>query len=359
MPQSVLTILCLTVWVFLFSLNAAQAAAGDRIALVIGNGRYEHAPALPNPTNDARDIAAAFEALDYDVRLIEDAGLPALLDALRAHRARSLGAAHSVIYYAGHGVEIDRQNYVIPVDAELASDIDVAYEAIPLDLIVAATVGARDLQLVVLDACRDNPFLEQMTRTVATRSIGRGLALYEPDGNSLVAYSAKEGTVALDGDGENSPYANAFLEALTRPNLEVGQFFREIRDSVIAETRGQQEPFLYGSLSAKPVFFQPQAAPTPDPRPAVTPPSDTASQDTLLAIDLAFWESIRDSGTSDDFASYLQRFPEGQFRPLAERRLAALRQSYRPAIAAPDDTQTPDDTPRLERSLALDRSAFR
>ena len=266
------------------------AAEARRMALVIGNSDYSNAAPLPNPANDARDIAQAFSALGYQVELVEDAGRSDLLDALRRFRARSLGAEQSIIYYAGHGIEIDRQNFVVPVDAELKADIDVEYEAVPLELLVAATSGAKGLQLVVLDACRDNPFLSQMTRTLSTRSIGRGLALYEPDGKSLVAYSAREGTVALDGTGSNSPYAMAFLSSLQEPGLEIGQFFRKVRDSVVRDTNGQQEPFLYGSLSAQPVFFKPAAATTPAAQAPVTTarPGTSASADTLLAIDLAF-----------------------------------------------------------------------
>ncbi|MEM6939553.1 MAG: caspase family protein [Pseudomonadota bacterium] len=304
----------------------AEPADARRIALVIGNSDYTHASVLPNPKNDARDLAEAFGNLGYEVELHEDTSRAALLDALRAFRARSLGADHAIIYYAGHGVEIGRQNFVVPVDAELKADFDVEYEAVPLDLLVAATSGADGLQLVVLDACRDNPFLSQMTRTMTTRSVGRGLAIYEPDGNSLVAYAAREGTVALDGTGQNSPYALAFLSALKRPGLEIGQFFRQVRDAVVKETGGQQEPFLYGSLSAEPVFFRPVNPATPAAPQVSSVPvaTENATANTLLNIDLAFWQSIQQSDQASDFEDYLQQFPQGRFRPLAKRRLAAL-----------------------------------
>ena len=342
---------------YLLSVGLWSPAEARRLALVIGNSDYTHASTLPNPANDARDLAAAFGRLGYEVELVSDASRAGLLDALRAFRARSIGAEHAVIYYAGHGIEIDRQNFVIPVDAELKADIDVEYEAVPLDLLVAATSGARGLQLVVLDACRDNPFLTQMTRTMATRAIGRGLAIYEPDGNSLVAYAAREGTVALDGSGQNSPYAKAFLGALERPGLEVGQFFRQVRDAVVRETGGQQEPFLYGSLSADPVFFLPAAEAPPAPQlVTVAPPREGASEDTLLAIDLAFWQSIRESGTRSDYEDYLNRFPEGQFRPLAERRLAALAPGSEPARSTAVETAAPQ-VPVVQAPAAVPQAA--
>jgi uncharacterized caspase-like protein len=308
------------------------------------------------------------------VRLLENATRSELLDALRLFRSESQHAEHSIIYYAGHGVEINRQNFIIPVDAALEADIDVDYEAVPLDLLVNATSGAANLQLVVLDACRDNPFLEQMTRTIATRSVSRGLAIYEPDGNSLVAYAAKEGTVALDGpQGDNSPYASAFLEALNKPDLEIGQFFREVRDSVIRQTRGAQEPFLYGSLSADPVYFQQPKQDRNQPEqaePSAAAP-DRASQDALLAVDVAFWESIRGSDELSDYRDYLERFPDGRFRPLAERRLAALSPTDEPArssldpatrlaptVARPDPESDPEPAARSEE-IRLSRAEAR
>ncbi len=344
----------------LLLVGLATSSGAQRVALVIGNSKYEHAPALPNPANDAKDLAIAFEGVGYEVRLLLDATRSELLDELRAFRYDSLGAEHSIIYYAGHGVEIDRQNFVIPVDSELEADLDVEYEAIPLGLLVAATSGAKDLQLVVLDACRENPFLDQMTRTLATRSIGRGLALYEPEGNSLVAYAAKEGTVALDGTGENSPYATAFLQALDKPDLEIGQFFREVRDAVIDTTQGAQEPFLYGSLSADPIYFKEPAAMPPD---AASVAPNRASRDTLLAIDISFWESIRGSDQASDFRDYLERFPEGQFSTLAERRLAALKKEEEPSRSSnqppanPEPAALPQDSKSEE--ITLSRSGAR
>lgn len=347
-----------TLALFLLIGLGSQADA-RRVALVIGNGAYEHAAPLTNPANDAADLAAAFDRLGYEVEMLENATRAQLLDALRGFRRRSLGAEHAVIYYAGHGLEIGRQNYVVPVDAELKQDIDIEYEAVPLSLLVAATSGGKDLQLVVLDACRDNPFLNTMTRTLGTRTIGRGLAVYEPEGNSLVAYSAREGTVALDGEGQNSPYALAFLDALARPGLEIGPFFRQVRDAVIAQTSGQQEPFLYGSLSAEPVFFKPQTPglpPTPASAPRA-PQGEGVSPDTLLAIDLAFWQSIEDSTTASDFEDYIARFPNGQFLSLAKRRLAALKPGTGSAVKPP--TAQPETAGPLNEDVKLSRNAAR
>ena len=139
-----------------------------------------------------------------------------------------------MVFYAGHGIEVDGRNFLVPVDARLASDQDVEFEAIPLELVSRAVSRASGLRLVVLDACRENPLAVSMQRAGATRSIGRGLARVEPSGETLVAYAAKEGTVAADGEGRNSPYSAALLRHLEEPGLEVGLMFRRVRDAVLA-----------------------------------------------------------------------------------------------------------------------------
>ena len=142
-----------------------------------------------------------------------------------------------MVFYAGHGIEVDKRNFLIPVDARLLSDADVEFETVPLDLLSRAVERAKGLRLIILDACRDNPFAVAMQRSGATRSIGRGLASVEPSGETLVAYAAKEGTVAADGEGRNSPYTTALLAHLEEPGLEVGLMFRKVRDAVVAVYR--------------------------------------------------------------------------------------------------------------------------
>jgi uncharacterized caspase-like protein len=295
-------------------------ACADRFVLVIGNSEYQNVAPLLNPGNDANDIGAAFADLGYDVTFAYDLTRSEMLDILRDFRRRAVGSDQAIIYYAGHGIEIDNQNFMIPVDATLATTYDVEYEAMSLDLLVGAVAGASGLQLVVIDACRNNPFSARMVSAGSTRSIGRGLAQYEPAGNSLVAYAARGGTVALDGSDGNSPYAEAFLNALAQPNLEIGRFFREVRDSVVSATAGMQEPFLYGSLSASEFFFhtaEPLSA-----APAAIAPVSGMSLD--LEVELEFWRSVRDSNNADGFRDYLERYPHGTFVSIAERWLGTL-----------------------------------
>jgi uncharacterized caspase-like protein len=144
----------------------------------------------------------------------------------------------------------------VPVDARLKSDRDVQFEAISLDQVQGSIEGARKLKLVILDACRDNPFLRQMKRTLPSRSIGRGLAPIEPEAGLLIAYAAKAGQVAMDGEGPNSPFVSALVKRLSTPGIDVQFVFRLVRADVLAATGKQQEPFTYGSLPGENFYFK-------------------------------------------------------------------------------------------------------
>ena len=234
---------------FLLSVQATSATASERVALVIGNAHYAHAPKLNNPLNDARDIGAAFGRMGFAVTRVENADRPAMWRSLQEFSRTAANSDTAVVFYAGHGIEVDERNFLVPVDARLVSDWDVEREAVPLDLLMRAVERAQRLRVVILDACRDNPFSLSMQRAGATRSIGRGLAPVEPSGGTLVAYAAKGGTPASDGDGPNSPYSEALLRYLEVPGLDVGRLFRKVHDAVMDSTGGVQEPFVYGSLS--------------------------------------------------------------------------------------------------------------
>jgi tetratricopeptide (TPR) repeat protein len=242
--------------------EAAAAAAnppvdyGRRVALVIGNSGYRTVAPLPNAAADSDALAKALRDTGFQVVMHEkDLTRDALVTALRTFQDVAENADWAVIYYAGHGIEVGGTNYMIPIDARLRSDRDVQDEAVSLDRVLVATEGARKLRLVILDACRENPFIPQMRRTIASRSIGRGLARVEPEGGTMVVYSAKEGQVALDGDGKNSPFLLALLDQIKRPNLEINKLFRFVRDEVLTATGRRQEPFVYGSLPAEDFFF--------------------------------------------------------------------------------------------------------
>jgi uncharacterized caspase-like protein len=230
--------------------------SGKRIALVIGNSQYRSVPVLANPVHDAAIVADSLRAVGFqDVRLLNDATHDSLVRALKSFADDADKADWAMIYYAGHGIEVGGTNYLVPVDAKLASDRDVEYEAIALDQIMSATEGARKLHLVILDACRDNPFVNQIKRTVASRSIGRGLAQIEPDSGTLVVYAAKHGQIALDGEGTNSPFATAFVKRIMTPHVEIRKLFDLVRDDVMSATGRRQQPFSYGSVPGSQDFF--------------------------------------------------------------------------------------------------------
>ena len=305
--------------------------AEQRVALVIGNANYAHATRLANPLNDAADIGDALARLGFAVTKLENADYAALRQGMLAFTRAAAAAEVAVVFYAGHGIEVDQRNFLVPVDARLTSDQDVEYEAVPLELVTRSVARASGLRLVILDACRENPFAASMQRAGATRAIGRGLARVEPAGETLVAYASKEGTVAADGEGRNSPYSEALLAHLEEPGLEVGLLFRKVRDAVLAATGGRQEPFVYGSLSSRGVYLTARAEPEPTPSPAPPTAVSESVSERLTAEELAaervFWESVKDSPNVADFEAYLSHYPQGRFALLAHNRLAAFQQS--------------------------------
>ena len=230
--------------------SAPAALAAGRVALVVGNGTYAHIGRLPNPGNDAGDMAAALRRLGFDVTTVRDADRGAMTEALRVFTRASAGADVSLVFYAGHGLEMDGVNYLVPVDAQLERDTDVRFEAIELDDVLASTEGA-GLRVVILDACRNNPLARSMRRTSARRSVSRGSFGNLDEGllgdETLVAYAAAAGTTADDGTGRNSPYTSALLSYLEQP-LEIGLLFREVRARVLEATEGRQRPHEYASL---------------------------------------------------------------------------------------------------------------
>jgi hypothetical protein len=208
----------------LSALPSQQSAVppGRRVALVIGNGKYDHVATLPHATNDAEALAQALETTGFQsVTLRENLTRDQTLSALADFARVADTADWAAVYYSGHGIEFRGVNYMVPVDANLRVDRDIDLETVDVGKVLSAIEGARKLKLVILDACRDNPFLDQMKRTVATRAITRGLARAEPETGVLIVYAAKHGEVALDGTARNSPFAAALLNRLQTPNLEI------------------------------------------------------------------------------------------------------------------------------------------
>ena len=324
--------------VLVLALSVPAALAAGRVALVVGNSAYSAIGALPNPGNDAADVAAALGRLGFEVTTVRDADRVGLSEALRVFTRESAGADVSLVFYAGHGLEMDGVNYLVPVDAQLERDTDVRFEAVELDDVLAATVGA-GLRIVILDACRNNPLARSMQRTGASRNVSRG-SFGELDENllgdeTLVAYAAAAGTTAADGTGRNSPYTTALLEYLEQP-LEIGILFREVRGRVLEETGGEQRPHEYASLLGEHYLGGARAA-------ASTAVDGATAAAVRLQQENLFWESIRESFNPADFEAYLREFPGGIYRALATNRLAILRESPSNPPAAPLTDPAPRD----------------
>src|SRR3954447_23554705 len=240
-------------------LVSEPALAEKRVALVLGNSNYQNVAPLANPVNDSSKIAATLKDAGFDVvDSRRDLAAAETRRALRDFADRARDADIAVVYYAGHGIEVDGGNYLIPVDARLERDTDIYDEGLSLDRILIAIEPAKKLRLVILDACRDNPFSRSMKRTVASRAIGQGLAKVEPTSpNVLIAYSAKAGSTAADGDGKNSPFTSALSNHIAKPGLDVRRAFGFVRDDVLKSTGNKQEPFVYGSLGGEDVPLVP------------------------------------------------------------------------------------------------------
>jgi caspase domain-containing protein len=243
-------------------LGCHPALAETRVALVVGNSAYQKVPSLTNPTSDATALAAMFKAARFDlVELKFDLAATELRRALREFASRTRDADIAVVYYAGHGIELDGNNFLVPVDAALQTDGDVLDETVSVERVLFAVEPAKRLRLVILDACRDNPFVNRMKRTVAWRGIWRGLAKVEPTSpNTLIAFAAKAGSTASDGDFQNSPFATALVEYLPRPGLDIRRALGYVRDDVLKNTGNKQEPYVYGSLGGDDVSLVPVIA---------------------------------------------------------------------------------------------------
>jgi uncharacterized caspase-like protein len=206
----------LSMAVVVFSVSTTSPAhAAKRVALVIGNSGYENVARLANPINDATAITATLKEAGFLVDTRRNLKIADMRRALRDFADTSRDADVAVVYYAGHGIEVDGTNYLIPVDATLERDLDVYDEAVPLERILVTIEPAKQLRLVMLDACRDNPFAKTMKRAAGTRTVGRGLAKVEPTNpNTLIAFASKAGSTAADGDSTNSPFTAALVKHL-------------------------------------------------------------------------------------------------------------------------------------------------
>ena len=311
------------------SIGLSAPAAAKRVALVIGNSAYKNVVRLPNPVSDAKDMADLFRKSGFDlVETLNDVTGVQLRRAVREFTNVARDADIAIVFFAGHGIEVGGTNYLIPVDAKLSSDLDAEDEAVSLDRVVRALEPAKRLRMVILDACRDNPFVKSMQRTLTTRSVGRGLAQVEPAGSdTLIAFAAKAGSTAEDGSGRHSPFTTALLKHISEPGLDVRLAFGRVRDEVMRSTSNRQEPFVYGSLGGSTVsLMPPPPAPPPArvaaPQPLAQPPAP-AVVDSNAAIRRDF-ELAAQIGTKEAWDSFLAMRNEGYYADLARAARAKI-----------------------------------
>lgn len=291
------------------------AAEARKVALVIGNTSYAHANALTNPANDIRIVADAAKAAGFDeVVVASDLDNQKFQTAMRDFRAKANGADVAMVYFAGHGIEAQGKNWLLPTDARLESDLDLPYEAIQLDRLMEAVSGAQ-IRMVVLDACRNNPFGSKWRS--GTRAVARGMAGVEAD-DVLVIFAAAPGQTASDGTGANSPFALALARRLPEPDLPVQLLGGAIRDDVLAATGGNQRPFVSASITGTPVYLVPRTVPTLVAAAPSVPTSDRTASEEI------FWKGALAESSVRAFSAYLSEFPSGRYAGDASDAIARL-----------------------------------
>lgn len=317
----------------------APADAEKHVALVIGNAAYQHTRTLPNPKNDAEAIAKLLRDIGFaEVALKIDLDYRAMRVALRALGETARAADIALIYFAGHGLEVGGENYLVPVDAKLVRDGDLEYEAITLTSVLHAVGGARKLKVVILDACRNNPFGDKiLLSSGAARSVSRGLGRIEPKGDVLVAYSARAGTLAKDGGGRHSPYAEALLQHMPIAGLDIIRMFGRVKEAVLKATNDEQEPWLYGSPGGDVITLV---------------PGKVASASEGHTADKVEWIRATAANRLDAYRTYIKTFPTGEFAQQALFHISALEQ----LAAQWEILKVSKDLPKL-RSFADDATA--
>jgi formylglycine-generating enzyme required for sulfatase activity len=315
----------------------ADALAEKRVALVIGNGVYTHAPHLPNPANDADDVAAALMRIGFDVIKGTDLDQAGMQDAIIRFARAAQSADVGLFYYSGHAMQFNSVNYLMPVDARLNDEADL-YRFTKVDDVLGYLQQAKALKILVLDSCRDNPLAETLKRSIGlTRaaSLERGLARIEAPIGTIISYSTQAGRTAVDGKGRNSPYTTAFLKHIEEQS-EIGDIFRDVSSDVYSATGKQQLPELSLSIIGKFYFKGPTSiAISPSPRPAPVDPCAAAGE---------HWKSAESIGTLAAFEDHLRRFPTCPFAGLAKARVDALKSKV--AVVVPP--APPARPPRVE-----------
>jgi uncharacterized caspase-like protein len=357
----ILSLICMA-----FTANAAKA--DRRVAFVVGNGAYKNVTQLPNPPIDAKAMAGVLRNAGFDV--VEGINLTRdkMTERLLEFGKKTQGADIAVFFYAGHGIAVDGVNYLLPIDADIKSEMDVKLgNAINVDVTLDQTMNDSKVKLVFLDACRDNPFAAKIKAGATSRSVSvaTGLAEMKSGEGTLIAFATGPGQTALDGqEGTNSPFTRALMANITQPGIEIQQAMTQVRAQVNEETHKGQLPWGHTNLIGA-VYLNPVAAPAGSPPAAAgNTPASTASASS--DVELEFWRSIKDSNKPEELNAYLTNYPNGQFKSLALSRIASLDTNgpstttrnltagVDPATFSADANQTTEDQIGLDKGQRRD-----
>ena len=348
-----------------FLISTVSAQADKRVAFVVGNGAYKNVAALPNPATDATSMARLLRNVGFEVvegsNLTRDRMTEKLLDFGR----KAEGADVALFFYAGHGIAVNGTNYLLPVDADLKSEMDIKLgAAINVDLTLEQTMGDAKVKLVFLDACRDNPFAAKIRSAKASRSVNvqSGLAEMKSGEGTLIAFATGPGQTALDGEaGTNSPFTRALMANLTAPGVEIQQAMTKVRAQVQDETSKGQLPWGHTNLTGAVYLNQ---APTPSA--GASEPAAIATASSTSDAELEFWRSIKETNKPEELNAYLTNYPNGTFKSIALARIASLQDGPSTATRAlttgvgiDPATFTEDANQVTEDQLGLDRNQRR
>jgi hypothetical protein len=307
-------------------IGADAAKADRRVAFVVGNGTYKNVMPLQNPPIDAKSMAGVLRDAGFDV--VEGINLTRdeMTERLLEFGKKTPGADVAVFFYAGHGIAVDGINYLLPVDADIKSEMDVKLgNAINVDLTLDQTMTATKVKLVFLDACRDNPFTAKIKAGAGTRSVSvqAGLAEMKSGEGTLIAFATGPGQTALDGqEGTNSPFTRALMANITQPGVEIQQAMTQVRAQVNEETKKGQLPWGHTNLIGA-VYLNPVAPPA-GASAAVAQNTPVSTVGAASDVELEFWRSIKDSNRPEELSAYLTSYPKGQFKSIALARMASL-----------------------------------
>jgi hypothetical protein len=357
----ILSLICMV-----FTANAARA--DRRVAFVVGNGTYKNVAQLPNPPVDAKAMAGVLRNVGFEV--VEGTNLTRdkMTERLLEFGKKAQGADVAVFFYAGHGIAISGTNYLLPVDADIKSEMDVKLgAAINIDLTLDQTMSDAKVKLVFLDACRDNPFAAKIKSNSATRSVSvqTGLAEMKSGEGTLIAFATGPGQTALDGqEGTNSPFTRALISHITTPGVEIQQAMTEVRAQVNEETNKGQLPWGHTNLIGA-VYLNPAAKPAATAAAGSAPAAVASSGSPGTDVELEFWRSVKESNKPEELNAYLTNYPNGQFKSLALARIASLENGpstatrnlttgVDPATFTEESNQTTEDQIGLEKGQRRD-----